>query len=130
MRQSALLAHANVTGVVLDREDGWKLLQEDLQKGLQWVFKCLLEIIYALEYLQSLSVIHGDLKCANVLCKSSTSDFRGFTCKYDSTRAIQMHTAMMACIHTRMHVQACCNAHEPMPDYCTKGIMVRSPDTA
>jgi len=76
-----VLAHANVTGVVLDREDGWKLLEEDFQKGLQWVFKCLLEIIYALEYLQSLSVIHGDLKSANVLCKSSTSELRGFTCK-------------------------------------------------
>lgn len=64
-----------------NKEDGWKLLAEDAQKGLQWVLKYLLEIVYAMEYLQSQSVIHGDLKCANVLLKSSTSDFRGFTCK-------------------------------------------------
>ena len=63
------------------REDGWRLLAQEPLKGLQWVLKCLLEVIYAMEYLQSLSIVHGDLKCANVMCKSSSSDLRGFTCK-------------------------------------------------
>lgn len=45
------------------------------------MLRCLLEIVFGMEYLHSLSIVHGDLKCANVLCKSSTSDARGFTCK-------------------------------------------------
>lgn len=56
-------------------------MRSDYQKGLVWVLRCLLEIVFGMEYLHSLSIVHGDLKCANVLCKSSTSDARGFTCK-------------------------------------------------
>ncbi|CAL8467290.1 g6827 [Coccomyxa elongata] len=63
------------------RKAGWALLQTDYQRGLVWVLRCLLEIVFGMEYLHSLSIVHGDLKCANVLCKSSTSDARGFTCK-------------------------------------------------
>ncbi|KAK9918207.1 hypothetical protein WJX75_002257 [Coccomyxa subellipsoidea] len=63
------------------REEGWALMRSDYQKGLVWVLRCLLEIVFGMEYLHSLSIVHGDLKCANVLCKSSTSDARGFTCK-------------------------------------------------
>ena len=63
------------------REEGWALLQSDYQRGLVWVLRCLLEVVYGMEYLHSLSIVHGDLKCGNVLCKSSTLEARGFTCK-------------------------------------------------
>ncbi len=63
------------------REEGWALLRSNYQKGLVWVLRCLLEVVFGMEYLHSLSIVHGDLKCANVLCKSSTSDPRGFACK-------------------------------------------------
>ena len=54
---------------------------QDYQKGLVWVLKCLLEIVFGMEYLHSIGVVHGDLKCANVMCTSKLSDTRGFVCK-------------------------------------------------
>jgi serine/threonine protein kinase len=63
------------------RQEGWALLRSDYQRGLVWVLRCLLEIVFGMEYLHSMSIVHGDLKCANVLCKCSISDARGFTCK-------------------------------------------------
>lgn len=34
-----------------------------------------------MDYLHAAGIIHGDLKTANVLLKSTTSDMRGFVCK-------------------------------------------------
>ncbi len=45
------------------------------------VLRCLIDVAAGMEYLHSLGVIHGDLKGANVLLKSTASDPRGFTCK-------------------------------------------------
>jgi serine/threonine protein kinase len=56
-------------------------MRQDYQRGLRWVLKCLLEIVYGMEYLHSIGVVHGDLKCANVMCSSKMTDMRGFVCK-------------------------------------------------
>ena len=45
------------------------------------MLKCLLDIVYGVEYMHYNSVLHGDLKCANVLCKACSTDIRGFICK-------------------------------------------------
>jgi len=45
------------------------------------VLKCLLDIVYGVEYMHFNGILHGDLKCANVLCKACSTDIRGFVCK-------------------------------------------------
>ena len=63
------------------RDRIWGVMKQDYQKGLLWVLKCLLEIVFGMEYLHSISIVHGDLKCANVLCSSKLMDAGGFVCK-------------------------------------------------
>lgn len=64
-----------------NRERIWGVMKQDYQRGLRWLLKCLLEIVFGMEYLHSIGVVHGDLKCANVMCSSKTTDARGFVCK-------------------------------------------------
>ena len=45
------------------------------------MLKCLLDIVYGVEYMHFNGILHGDLKCANVLCKACSTDIRGFVCK-------------------------------------------------
>ena len=45
------------------------------------MLKCLLDIVYGVEYMHFNGILHGDLKCANVLCKACSTDIRGFICK-------------------------------------------------
>jgi serine/threonine protein kinase len=63
------------------RERFWGLLKEDRSKALLCIYKTLLEIVFGMEYLHSIEVVHGDLKCGNVLCFSKVNDPRGFSCK-------------------------------------------------
>ena len=63
------------------REVIWELLEKDYAAGLRWILRCLSEIAGAMEYMHSLGLVHGDLKCNNVLLQSTRSEARGFTCK-------------------------------------------------
>ena len=45
------------------------------------VLKCLIEVLCGMVYLHSVGIIHGALKCANVLCSSKRLDARGWVCK-------------------------------------------------
>ena len=45
--------------------------------------RSLLDVATGMQYLHGLGIVHGDLKSANVLLKSTNTDYRGFICKCD-----------------------------------------------
>ncbi|EIE27156.1 kinase-like protein [Coccomyxa subellipsoidea C-169] len=45
------------------------------------VLSCLTDVASGMEYLHAAGILHGDLKPANVLLKSTSADRRGFICK-------------------------------------------------
>lgn len=57
------------------------LYSADGTPNLEFLYRCLIDIAAGMDYLHSLGVINGDLKPANVLLKSTSSDVRGITCK-------------------------------------------------
>ena len=81
LKTSIVMELCDRGSLLQNRERIWALMKQDFQKGLVWVLKCLLEICFGMEYLHSINIVHGDLKCVNVLCSSKMSDVWGFVCK-------------------------------------------------
>lgn len=52
-------------------------------------FNVYIVLLAGMEYLHCAGVLHGDLKTANVLLKSTGSDSRGFQCKVRSCSAFR-----------------------------------------
>ena len=49
--------------------------------GQASIMRSLLDVATGMQYLHGLGIVHGDLKSANVLLKSTNTDYRGFICK-------------------------------------------------
>ncbi|BDA46412.1 probable mitogen-activated protein kinase kinase kinase 11 [Coccomyxa sp. Obi] len=71
-----------------------RLVLDDGCLDLDAVCRCLIDIAAGMDYLHSLGVLHGDLKGANVLLKSTNDDPRGYTCKladFGLSRVLETH---------------------------------------
>ena len=58
---------------------------------------CLVDIASGMTYLHSVGVLHGDLKSANVLLKSTATDLRGFCCKIADFGCFQLPPTALTC---------------------------------
>eukprot|EP00884_Botryococcus_braunii_P017569 jgi/Botrbrau1/4496/Bobra.0220s0029.1 len=81
----------------LDRavRKGALLLAND-EPNLEAIYRCLLDVAAGMLHLHSLGVLHGDLKGANILLKSSAADIRGFKCKitdFGLSRVLEANSA-------------------------------------
>ena len=65
------------------------------------VLMSLMDIASGMAYLHSVGILHGDLKSANVLLKSTATDLRGYSCKI----------ADFGCGKAQSHLSLCCSVH-------------------
>ena len=61
--------------------------------------KIMIALSAGVDYLHTADMIHGDLKSANVLLKSTGTDARGFTCKVSPLSHSAPSTACMEGLH-------------------------------
>ena len=88
------------------------------------VYRCLIDIAAGMDYLHSIGIMHGDLKAANVLCKSTATDPRGFTCK------VRCCMACMVFMSGRMCAAAGPSAGARLISYAAAAMPDRSCSTA
>ncbi|BDA45748.1 probable mitogen-activated protein kinase kinase kinase 11 at C-terminar half [Coccomyxa sp. Obi] len=89
------------------------------------VYRCLLDIASGVEYLHDAGLIHGDLKSANVLLKSTGTDARGFVCKladFGLSRALDHEK------HTHISTQTYGTVAYMPPELLSNSRLMRSAD--
>ena len=64
--------------------------------------KIMIALSAGVDYLHTADMIHGDLKSANVLLKSTGTDARGFTCKVSP----RSHSALSTACTEDLHVDS------------------------
>ena len=106
-------------GILLARHKTiWKLVRDDPAAALRWILRCLIDIAGALQHMHSLGLIHGDLKCNNILLQSSRSEARGFRCKLADMGCSRLLTASRDAILTSTFGAPCYAAPEVLKEGC------------
>ncbi|PRW55899.1 kinase [Chlorella sorokiniana] len=100
-----------------------KLSPDPAQRDIVAVL-CLLDIALGLEYLHSNSLIHGDLKPANVMLKAARNDRRGFICKLGDFGLSRMLGAEESHVDTQSYGTASYAA----PELLTQGKLTKAAD--
>ena len=88
------------------------------------IYRSLLDITAGMDYLHSAGVMHGDLKGANVLLKSTATDPRGFQCKLADFGLSRMLDMDMTHISTHTYGTI---SYMP-PELLSQGKMTRAAD--
>lgn len=88
------------------------------------IYRSLLDITAGMDYLHSAGVMHGDLKGANVLLKSTATDPRGFQCKLADFGLSRMLDLDMTHISTHTYGTI---SYMP-PELLSQGKMTRAAD--
>ena len=88
------------------------------------IYKSLQDIAAGMEYLHMVGVLHGDLKGANVLLKSTATDARGFMCKLADFGLSRVLDLDMTHISTRTYGTI---SYMP-PELLSQGKMTRAAD--
>eukprot|EP00884_Botryococcus_braunii_P009548 jgi/Botrbrau1/18595/Bobra.0367s0037.1 len=102
-----------------------RFIKKDGSRDLLAMYRCLLDIATGMDYLHAAGIIHGDLKTANIMLKSTTSDSRGFTCKLgDFGLSHILSPNMFSHVVTRTHGTM---AYMP-PELLKSGLLSRATD--
>jgi serine/threonine protein kinase len=68
-------------GTLLDQHKTiWELFERDRAAALRWILRTSIDVATGLEYMHGMGLIHGDLKCNNILLQSTSTEARGFRC--------------------------------------------------
>lgn len=78
----------------------WRLLKEDSNAAMRWITSTLIDIAGGLQYLHNMGLIHGDLKCNNILLQSTRADARDFCCKITDVGCSRLLSASKEAILT------------------------------
>lgn len=78
----------------------WELCKTDNAAALRWCLRTLIDIAGAMEHMHSMGLIHGDLKCNNILLQSTRAEARGFRCKVADMGCSRLLTAAREAIMT------------------------------
>lgn len=55
----------------------WELFNKDSAAAVRWILRTLVDIAGGLEYMHCMGLVHGDIKCNNILLQSTNTEARG-----------------------------------------------------
>ena len=100
METSIIMEYCDQGTLLEKHKQIWELFTVDMAAALRWILRTLIDVAAALEHMHSMGLIHGDLKCNNILLQSTRSEARGFRCKVADMGCSRLLTAAREAIMT------------------------------